>query len=51
MASLAARMRGVRLERGFASFRKGCWTHIDKEEVGKVNQMKLKYRRTLMKKI
>lgn len=48
MASLAARMRGVRLERGFASFRKGCCTKIDKEEVGKVNkvQMKLKYRRT-----
>lgn len=37
MASLAARMRGVRLERGLASFRNGCCTPINKEKGGKKN--------------
>ncbi|MEQ2203738.1 hypothetical protein XENOCAPTIV_002972 [Xenoophorus captivus] len=32
MASLAATIRGVRLERGFASFRKECCRHKTEDE-------------------
>ena len=42
-ASLAARMRGTRLARGFASRRKGCWTKRGGFLLVKMNMNKIHY--------